>query len=358
MGGVGAALVELKVVGRGVDAQDHAIPFRAVEEAVALERRPLPGRADIGPDESALLDGGPRGLAHLDAHRGVAVGRFQDRAVDRELPAVQQATDAAVLHPAERERSPAVNAEFVDHADPAARIAEHDEVLAEELGAERIAIGARQLARRGDGQPVAPHRAAHRRIRPDPGQDFVFFRAQHRPSPPSIVRAVRIIARFPRGARRGRRVPRSGKRGRGARRRNADRPGSRSPADPASRGDPRRRGRSGAPARARRARRGSTGTPCPRRPRPRRERLRAPRRRPTGLRCRGLSSPGRPPDPRFPAAGRRAAAARRSGVRRGWRRTSRRARAKRRARHRRGGERPSAPEASSTCRGSARSHPR
>ncbi len=68
-----------------------------------------------------------------------------------------------------------MRAELVDEADPALAVAKADELFAEELHANRRAIGLGQLARQQRRDPVAPQHLAHRRPRSDPGHQFVVF---------------------------------------------------------------------------------------------------------------------------------------------------------------------------------------
>ena len=66
-----------------------------------------------------------------------------------------------------------MGAELVEQPHAAARVAERDEVLAEETDAHGGAIGLRQLPREQRGHPVAAHRGAHRRPGSDAGEKLV-----------------------------------------------------------------------------------------------------------------------------------------------------------------------------------------
>ena len=101
-------------------------------------------------------------------------------AFDVELPAVIDAAQPAFLVAPEKQRHAAVRAEFVDEADAAVAVAERDEVLAQQLHPDRRAVGLGDLARQAGRDPIPPHRIAHRGARSDAGDQFVFFRWQHR----------------------------------------------------------------------------------------------------------------------------------------------------------------------------------
>src|SRR5579883_3481076 len=92
--------------------------------------------AEIDPDQPARLAG--RMAAHGNASGealapGAQLGRrIYALAVDRELPAVEDASEAALLVPRERETGAAVRASLLHEADAAVGRAEGDEVLAEQ----------------------------------------------------------------------------------------------------------------------------------------------------------------------------------------------------------------------------------
>ena len=92
-----------------------------------------------------------------------------------ELPAVIDAAQAALLVAAEVQRDAAVRAELVDQPDLAVGVAERDQVLAEQPHAHRRAVGLGDLAREQRGDPIPPHRVAHRGALAHPGDEFVFL---------------------------------------------------------------------------------------------------------------------------------------------------------------------------------------
>ena len=71
-------------------------------------------------------------------------------------------------------------AKLVDEADAALAIAKTDELLAEQLHADRWAIRFRQFAGHEGRNPIPPHHVAHRRTRSYPGHQLVLFACQHR----------------------------------------------------------------------------------------------------------------------------------------------------------------------------------
>ena len=73
-----------------------------------------------------------------------------------------------------------MRAVFVEHAEPALRVAEHHEALAEQLDAHRRAVGLGDLFGQARRDPVAAHDLAHRRVALDAAQQIVFFRGHRR----------------------------------------------------------------------------------------------------------------------------------------------------------------------------------
>jgi hypothetical protein len=71
--------------------------------------------------------------------------------------------------------SATMRAELLDQPDAALGVTERQQVLAEQTDAGRGAIGFGDLAREQRGNPVHPHRIAHRGALPDPGDEFVFL---------------------------------------------------------------------------------------------------------------------------------------------------------------------------------------
>jgi hypothetical protein len=104
-------------------------------------------------------------------------------AADVELPAVIDAAQAALLVAPEVERHAAMRAIFLDEADAALGVAEGDELLAHQLDAHRRPIRLGDLARQTGGDPIAPHRIAHRRSGAGAGDQLVLFLGKHAVSP-------------------------------------------------------------------------------------------------------------------------------------------------------------------------------
>ena len=156
--------------------------FRHLRPGEFRRRRHLVGRAEIGPDQPAQLDGRIGGevdvLLELVLRRLVEL--IDAIAFDVEFPAVIDAAQPAFLVAPEEQRDAAMRAEFVDQTDAALAVAERDEVLAEQPDAHRRAVGLGDLRRQAGGDPIPPHRIAHRRPGPDAGDQFVFLRWQHR----------------------------------------------------------------------------------------------------------------------------------------------------------------------------------
>ena len=80
-----------------------------------------------------------------------------------------------------------MHAEFVEDADPPLRVAEGDEILAEQGDPQRVAIRLRELFRYGDWVPVPPHDLAHLRVWPNPAKRLVLLVGEHGVSLTSII---------------------------------------------------------------------------------------------------------------------------------------------------------------------------
>ena len=72
-----------------------------------------------------------------------------------------------------------MRARLGEDADVALRVAEDDEVLAEQAETLRVAVGATELLDGHDREPVVAHEFAHRRSLAHLGQHLVVCRAQH-----------------------------------------------------------------------------------------------------------------------------------------------------------------------------------
>ena len=120
----------------------------------------------------------------LDALRNEAVGRLGRHldhvAIHVELPAVIEAAQPAFFVAGKQQRGAPVRAIFVEHAEAALAVAEHDEILAEQPHLDRRAVGLRHFLRQAGRNPVAAHDLAHRRVAFDAAQQIVFFGGHHR----------------------------------------------------------------------------------------------------------------------------------------------------------------------------------
>ena len=74
-----------------------------------------------------------------------------------------------------------MRAVFVEHAEPALRVAEHHEAFAQQFHPHRRAVRFGDLFGKACRDPVAAHDLAHRRVALDAAQQVVFLRG-HIPS--------------------------------------------------------------------------------------------------------------------------------------------------------------------------------
>ena len=120
------------------------------------------------------------------------LGRHVDAvAGDVELPAVVDAAQALFFVAAEEHRGAAVRAGVLHQADRAGRRAEGDQVLAQQLDAQRRAVGRRQLVRADRRHPVLAHQVAHGRAGADATEGFVVLFTEH-VCPPLVGRSCDI----------------------------------------------------------------------------------------------------------------------------------------------------------------------
>src|ERR1700730_2382600 len=101
---------------------------------------------------------------------------------DIELPAVIDAAQTTLLVAAEEQRGAAGRAVLVEEPDATLRVAKGDEIFAQYTYAHRRCVGPRDLVREQRGNPVPPHRVAHRSTLSHPRDELVFFSRQHRRS--------------------------------------------------------------------------------------------------------------------------------------------------------------------------------
>ena len=149
-------------------ARDQPIA-RPDETVVDRERRPLLGRAHIGEDDAVVFVDRIGAVAQPVLQR--AVGRLarglEDRPVGGEQPAMVAAADPLVVDQAKFQRGAAMRAMQLQQADGAALVAEHDEVLAEDLDPQRQIV---QLVGETDRLPEAAQIFAARRAGANMGE--------------------------------------------------------------------------------------------------------------------------------------------------------------------------------------------
>src|SRR6185312_6282841 len=120
------------------------------------------------------LDGIP-GLARDVAMKTMVrlAGLIEARSVSRKQPAVIAAADAFILDLAVEQRRAAVHAARIEETWPALAVAEQNQIFAEHLD---LFWPRRGLFRGRHRLPVTPEQFAHRRARPDLGQELVGLR--------------------------------------------------------------------------------------------------------------------------------------------------------------------------------------
>ena len=159
-------------------------------------RRMRPGRwfklgdvfriAHPQPHEPAGFPGGVGFQLGLGLERLARIGlarHIHHIAVHVEFPAVIETAQTAILVPAEGERRTAMAAEFIDRAETALCIAEHDQVFTQQAHTGRFTIAFGHFFRHAGRNPVLAHNAAHRRGGFDKAQKVVFFPGNHDASP-------------------------------------------------------------------------------------------------------------------------------------------------------------------------------
>jgi hypothetical protein len=107
-------------------------------------------------------------LGRLGGHIDAGAGRV-------ELPAVVDAAQTGLFVASEEQRCAAVGTGLREESDLAVRVAECDEVLAEEAYAERRAVRLRHFARQQRRCPVAAQQVAHHRAGADLREELVLF---------------------------------------------------------------------------------------------------------------------------------------------------------------------------------------
>src|SRR5262245_43416612 len=180
--GVDAAFEGLEPVGLLDDLRHVAMALRRLRPGEPGWRRGPLGWPHVGPYDAAELH--RRVRRDLDLALELELLRLVhhvDAATVRVvLPAVVDAAQAALLVAAEEERRPPVRAVLVEQPDTAARVAEGDQILAEQSDANGRTVGLGHLADEQRGYPVAAHRRAHGTAGLDTREQGVFFAGEHR----------------------------------------------------------------------------------------------------------------------------------------------------------------------------------
>src|SRR5436190_24036262 len=181
MAGIDAALDRLQVVALLPPLGGDAMRRWQMHPLEVRQRRLFRRRAHVGPDHAAQLHARVR--LELDALAYAAFfrlgGQVHAVAVHVVLPAVVRAAQPALLVAAEPERHAAMGTELVDEADAPFAVAERDQLLSQQLHANRRAIALRQLGVEQRRYPVAPEQLTHRRAGTGAGQELVHFLSQH-----------------------------------------------------------------------------------------------------------------------------------------------------------------------------------
>ena len=184
MRGVEVVLQALEPVVFLLDDAELDVRGRQVVELEIGEGRRLGAVAHVEPDHAIALVRAVR--LGLDLVLEILVRRHvrhvEAVAVHVELPAVIDAAEAVIFVAPIEQGGAAVRAAMVEHAEPAARVAEGDQGLAQRGKPHRVAVGL-HLAGQRHRHPVFAHQRAHRRARPDPGQKLVLARRRHRGLP-------------------------------------------------------------------------------------------------------------------------------------------------------------------------------
>ena len=163
-------------------AVDHALEGEGVggrrDEAVEIRKCRRLARAEIGPQDAALLDQRIGFLLEVGAEIAVVGlgGRLQDFAIDVEQPAVKRAAEPAVFEPPISEVGAAMRTTAADQPVAALVVRERDQVLAEQPHRLDRPVARQFIDQRGR-LPVAPHQRARGSAGPGASNEIVLFRA-------------------------------------------------------------------------------------------------------------------------------------------------------------------------------------
>ena len=177
MGGVEPAFEPLQVIARLIGFRDRAMRFRHARPFVIGRGRHCGFRAEIGPDDAAALDRRIGFDRDARFHRACCRLRRQVDAfaVGVEFPAVIDAAEAAFLVAAKEQRRAAMRAIRVDQTDSSLRVAESDQVLAEQPHAHRRAVFLGQFGGQRRRLPIAAEQLASRRAGTHPDEALLIF---------------------------------------------------------------------------------------------------------------------------------------------------------------------------------------
>src|SRR5262245_61031038 len=180
MRGVNVAFERLQVIAGALCENYGQFLLRQQRRFDLWERRGLLGGTHVYPDNTGafghLVRLGPHLLFEILVRRNA---RHVDAAAGNvELPAVIDAAQAILFIACEEQRSAAVRAAMVHHADPARTVAKADQLLAEHYQPERWSID-NQLRRHRRRYPVLSHQLPHHGPGADPRQLHAFRRRRH-----------------------------------------------------------------------------------------------------------------------------------------------------------------------------------
>src|SRR5262245_5776005 len=165
-------------------AVDHALEREGVavgrDKAVEMRKCRRLARPEIGEKNAALLHHRIGFLLDVDAEIAVVrLGRcLKTLAIYVEQPAVEGATQAAILEPAICEIGAAVRAAPTNQAIATFVIPEDDQVFTEQSDRLHRTVTGKLVDQRR-GLPVAPHQSAGRCPCPGPGDEIVLLDTQH-----------------------------------------------------------------------------------------------------------------------------------------------------------------------------------
>src|ERR1700741_324326 len=191
MRGVDESLEYLHVIARIYCVGIDSVARGDVKPLMPRESRLKIRRAKIRPDQSTgFLD-----RVGLGTETGFEcwVGNvrcFHHGSIDRELPAMKEASDAVTFAASYNERCLSMATSLVEDADGAVGVSECDEFVGQDLEWKGVAVRLGQVRRLQDRYPVSTQSFAHGRLRTDFTNQLVVLLGQHRALPVVIVRSM------------------------------------------------------------------------------------------------------------------------------------------------------------------------